>query len=259
MLLALWTCFTLLAPVRAVAWSPQSQATLGLGAMSIAPRDFSRLLMRHKSDFRRGLLAPFDQRDSRLHQQNGDGSGALQEVIRREVQRAINAIEGHRTFSEIAYQAGIAVHYMNDANNPLNSSTKDPLEGKFFGDFVDYLQSIEPRIQLAFTGRDEVFDEDGDVGAFVARALERSRTVYPMIGKEYRRIGKLPGRRYFDDRSTAFGVAAISHSRALTDAALLLRYIWIQAGGADWRALPTKAENRLFVLAKPEDTGGSKR
>ena len=45
-----------------------------------------------------------------------------------------------------------------------------------------------------------------------------------------------------------FGVAALAYSHAVTDAARLFRYIWLQAGGADERPILDKPRERLLLL-----------
>lgn len=234
------------------AWSPDGQIAIGRSAASIAPRDFWRQLERHEGEYLEGLIAPFRDRDPLAHQVNGDGTGTLVEVLRQEVERTISAIRDHHPFEQVAYRAGVVVHYVNDANNPLNCSSSDRSEGQYYADFLDYLDSTAPRTPILFYGLDAAL-ERGDLDGFIERVVERCRRAYPLVGSEYRRIAKLPGRRYFDDRSTAFGLASVARSRAVTDAALLLRYVWLQAGGADWRRPPHAEEDRLLLLPKPTD------
>jgi hypothetical protein len=59
----------------------------------------------------------------------------------------------------------------------------------------------------------------------------RSRELYPYVGEEFYRTGRLRDWRDFDDRSVAFGVAAIALSRGLTDVANFTSYIWHYGGG----------------------------
>jgi hypothetical protein len=220
---------------------------IGAEAARLVPPDFYRQIEKHWQPYLDGVLAPFRDRDGMLHQANPDGTGRLEEVLALEVERTIEYIRNHRPFRDIVEQAGVVVHYSNDLHNPLNCSADDPDEGDYFADFLDYLESARPRVVLVFHGTEPALDR-GDLERFVAGALQRCRDHYPLIGAEYRRVGKLPGRRYFDDRSTAFAVASLAHSRAVTDAALLLRHIWITAGGADFRSPPSRDDNRLVLL-----------
>ena len=83
---------------------------------------------------------------------------------------------------------------------------------------------------------------------FLQRVLDRSRTLYPLIGSEYKRVGRVDGQKLFDDRSTAFAVAALSFSHALTDSAAVLRDIWLRSGGADLRGRAAIENQRLLIL-----------
>jgi hypothetical protein len=231
----------------AFAWTPESQVQIGTEAARLVPPDFFRQIDKHWQPFLDGILVPFRDRDAMLHQTNPDGTGELEDVLALEVERTVQYIRGHRPFRDIVEQAGLVVHYSNDLHNPLNCSSADPKEGDYFADFLDYLESARPRVALVFHGTEPSLDA-GDLAGFIAQVVRRCRDHYPLIGAEYRRIGMLPGRRHFDDRSTAFAVASLAHSRAITDAALLLRHIWIAAGGADFRSPPSSRENRLVRI-----------
>ena len=57
--------------------------------------------------------------------------------------------------------------------------------------------------------------------------LSRTAAFTPLIAEEYRRGDSAS----FDDLSTAFGVASVCYSHAVTDTANLFTYIWREAGG----------------------------
>lgn len=238
--------------VPAAAWTVESQESIATLGARLAPPDFYRQLERHERSYLEGVRAPLRYGDPSYHEKNDDGSGRLDEVIRVEVERAISTIWSHQPFSAVAYQAGVVSHYVADANNPLNTSARDALEGRYFGDFAGYLERVEPKLQTIFYGLDARLDGPAELDRFVRETLARGRALYPLVGQEYRRIGRLPGWRYFDDRSTAFGIAAVSYSRAVSDVALVLRYIWIEAGGADERPTPREEERRYLLVPRPE-------
>lgn len=230
------------------AWTPKSQLAIAREAAKLAPPDLYRQILKHKEAYEAGVLAPFDDGDANRHQKDADGRGSLDKIIAQEGERAVNAIWTHHSFREIVYQLGIVSHYASDANNPLNTSSDDPSEGRYYADYLLYMEGVAPRLQVVFYGLEPALEENGDIGFFASQIIERARTLYPFIGMEYRRIGRVPARDSFDDRSTAFGVAAVSFSRAISDVALMLRYIWIRAGGADERPAPRSDEGRLLLL-----------
>ncbi|MEM1248533.1 MAG: hypothetical protein AAGK22_19305 [Acidobacteriota bacterium] len=253
---------TLAGSSAARAWTPESQIFLVRQAVKVAPKDLRRQLLKHMDEVEKGVLAPFKDGDPAYHQRN-ETDGQLHLVLQREVERTVAAIKAHKPFKDIAYQVGVVAHYVAQANNPLNTSNRDASEKYYYADFRDYLESTEDRLEVVFYGLDRQFETDRRLGGesgYIERTVERSRDLYDTIGKEYRRINKLPGRRYFDDRSSAFGTAALMHSRAVTTTAQILRYLWIEAGGGDWRPTPHDDEGRIFLIPKDEpQTGGRGR
>ncbi len=254
-----------LAAPAALAWTPASQQRIAEQAARLAPPDLYRQLARHRHAYLQGATDPFKDGQPEHHFENGDGAGRLDEVVAQAVRNAVAAIRDHRPFHEIAWRAGVASHYLADANNPLNSAGHDPEEERYFADFLRYLESVEPRVQMVFYGfrpsldwpgldspgldgpgldgrglarpsLDRPLAESPALPVLVAETLERSRGLYPLVGREYRRVGFASGREAFDDRSTAYAVASLAYSHAVSDIAEVLRYIWLAAGGIDSRA-----------------------
>jgi hypothetical protein len=250
-LLALAACALLCAAAPARAWTPATQLVIGREAAALAPPDLARQIHKHKNVFEEGLLAPFQDSDPGRHMKNPDGSGSLDRVLAVEVQAAIDDIRQHRPFEQVVRRLGVISHYMADANNPLATSGVDADEGRYFVDYLRYAESAEPRFPLVFYGASPGLERQRDLTPLLNQALRRGRDLYPLIGREYRRIGFASGRGRFDDRSSAFGVASISFSHAVTDVAQALRYIWLVAGGADERTSVVGGQ-RLLRLPRAE-------
>lgn len=225
-------------PETLAAWTPGMQRILAEEAAWHAPPDLYRQIDRHRDWYLEGVRAPFESGEAERHVKNPDGSGVLDRVIEVEVQTAIEGIRSHQPFHQVVFRLGVVSHYMADANNPLNASDADPRERELFADYLDYMESVEPRVPLVFYGLTPGVHHT--VRPLVDQALARSRRFYPLIGREYRRIEFGSGRERFDDKSTAFAVAAASFSQAVTDIVQVFRHIWTEAGGADRRALPEK-------------------
>jgi hypothetical protein len=179
---------------------------------------------------------------------NADGSGSLDGVIASEISSTIRAIEAHRPFAEVMQRLGRVSHYVADLNLPLNTANVDRDERRYFRDFLDYVETARPRFAVVFYGVGSEWRNGGDVDLWTRRTLARGRKLYPSIGDEYRRIGMAPGNVAFDDRSTAFAVASLSYSHALSDVSRAFRYIWLTAGGGDPRATLALEPERMFVL-----------
>lgn len=237
----------LLAPA-ANAWSPDTQRAIAADAARLAPPDLARQLARYPRELEAGAVEPFNDRDADRHHQNEDGSGALAEAVAGETAATVAALRAFRSFTEVTRRLGRVAHWAADLNNPLNASAADAEEGRYFRDYLLYAESARPRFAVVvYENRPTLAGKD-DVQRLTSEALARSRGLYPMIGREYRRIGFASGRGVFDDRSTAFGVAALAYSHAVTDAARLFRYIWLEAGGTDQRPILEKPRDRLLLL-----------
>jgi len=249
--LLLTTAVVLLAPGMARGWTPSSQQEIAAEAARLAPPDLARQLLRHGDRYLKGVVDAFHERDAMRHMHNPDGSGVLDRVILDEADRAVAMIRRHAPFSDVAYQLGRVSHFVADADNPLNASQADANEGTYFADFLFYAQAVQNRFARIFYGADAALARSpgrDSLQRFVARMLERSRTLYPLIGSEYRRVGRVDGQALFDDRSTAFAVAALSFSHALSDSAAVLRDIWLRSGGADPRGRAAIENQRLLLL-----------
>ena len=249
--LSLPTLVFWLAVLPAAAWTPETQLVIAAEAARLAPPDLYRQIDRHRDEFQAGVLAPFSEAPAEQHVQTRDG-GALVATLLAESEAAVEAIRQHRPFAEVVYRLGVVCHYLADANNPLNVSDADPREPGYFSDYLFYLHSAEPRLPRLFYGLAPGLERMPSLAPVVAEALERGRDVYPLVGREYRRIGFASGSERFDDRSTAFGTASLSFSHAVTDAAQGLIWIWVAAGGHDPRTgLPERGDRILLLPPAP--------
>ncbi|MDX1503755.1 MAG: hypothetical protein R3325_15455, partial [Thermoanaerobaculia bacterium] len=104
-------------------------------------------------------------------------------------------------------------------------------------DYRSYLDSAAARFRVVFYGAGRDVGRPGELSLLVERAGRRGSAYVPFLAEEYRRVGGPPGIDRFDDRSTAFGIGAVAFSHAVSDAVAALRYLWLEAGGADPREL----------------------
>ncbi|HEV8239856.1 MAG TPA: hypothetical protein VGS57_10860 [Thermoanaerobaculia bacterium] len=240
------------------AWSPTTQVSIARTAARLAPPDLARQIEHRADRFRDGVLAPFQEGVPERHYRNRD-RGALDAALADEVAGAVAALREPAPFDDVVYRLGRIAHWVGDANNPLNAAGDDPDEGRYFADWLRYADSARPRFAPVFYLGEPTVQSDRDVRLLVLRALQRGRDLYPRVGDEYRRVHFASGAAAFDDRSTAFGVAAISFSHAITDVARVLHYVWLAGGGGDQRpelwttaavSGPGHPEQRLLLLPK---------
>ena len=256
--LVAWVLLTLAPAPASAAFTPRTQERIALEAARLAPPDLARQIERREEEYLAGVRSPF--RDGSKAHRNAGPEGILDRVIVEETNRAVAYIRDHRTFEEIVRQLGVVAHYVALANNPLATAAGDPREGEYWTDYARYVDSAEPRLPLIFYGVSEGLERQSDDAPLVARTLARGRRLYPLVGREYRRIGFASGVGRFDDRSTAFGVASLAFSHAVTDVTLVMRWIWLQAGGGDPRdALPERGGTLLRLPRLPADPPAESR
>lgn len=230
---------------KAFAWNPQSHQAIALDAARLAPPDLYRQLRRNRASYLIGVEEPTKTGEANRHAQHLDAPHQLDRAIRRAVDEAITSIRLHRPFNEVSYRLGLVAHFLTDANNPLNTSDSDPEERRYQADFSNYLESTQPRVRTMFYGFYPRQGED-HLDRLLASSFARSQGFYPLVGREYRRVGFASGRRSFDDLSTAFAIASLTRSHAVSDIAETLRYIWLTAGGIDTRPkIPLRGERAI--------------
>jgi hypothetical protein len=241
-----------LAASPAPAWTPESHRVIAASAARLAPPDLHRQIARNRDAYLLGAVDPLRDGRPEHHVKNPDGSGRLDEMIALAVDNAIRSIRAHRPFNEIVYRLGVAAHYVADASNPLAVADGDPDEDRYASDFLRYLASTEPRLRTVFYGFQPGFNGDGDLPRLVDEAVRRGRGLYPLVGREYRRVGFRSGVETFSDRSTAFGVASLAYSHAQSDVAEVLRHVWLAAGGMDSRPrIPVRGRQVLLLPLDP--------
>jgi hypothetical protein len=104
----------------------------------------------------------------------------------------------------------VLAHLVADANTP-------PADA----DFARYFESRVKKFPTVFYGPEPQLR----LGVFLDRTLARTAAFKPLIAEEYTRGNSST----FDDHSTAFGIASVCYSHAVTDTANLFTYIWRDA------------------------------
>jgi len=219
-------CAGAAAPVGA--WSRDTILSLADEAAKYAPPDLRRQIERHEQQYREGVLEAM----------RAGGGQPKATAAREAAARAVRAIEQHEPFVEIVRRMGAASYYIALANDPLLLGDTDPEERRYADDWSRYVDSARPRFAVTFEGEGRRVERPEQLDAMVRASFERGRRYYSFLGWEYRRIDYGSGLEGFDDRSTAFGLATLSYSHAVSDMIATLRYIWLRSGGADRRLLP---------------------
>jgi len=178
------------------------------------------ILTRYHSQYYAGV-------DRALAEEGTDAHRAhLRERIQSEANTIVSLIRTKKPMQEVVFRLGMLAHLVGDANNPFHVATDAAVEASHT-DFEHYFEIRMERFPTVFYG----IDLRLALPQYVDRTLNRTAKYAPLMNEEYFRGGKRHTSAEFDDRSTAFGVASICYSHAISDIVNLDYYIWRQAGG----------------------------
>ena len=235
----------LLCPLTATAWTRASDERIANKGAALAPPDLRLLIERFDTDYKQGLArAQSDEGTDSHHYFVMSREGRLRERIERETRSAVDAIRKGEPMNAIVERLGGLAHLVADANNPFHVANGDARLTASKSDFELYFERRLPKFPTVFYGLDPQFR----LTSYLDRTFARSAKFYPLVASEYFRDGQRRTSAAFDDRSTAFGVASISYSRAVTDVVNLYYFIWKEAGG-DVRAAAVMRDGNLLLNA----------
>lgn len=214
-------------PLTAQAWTRSSDVRIARKAARLAPPDLRLLLEQFEPEYLRGIERAQADEGSENHRYLVlSRQGRLRERIERETTATIKMIRGGDPMSMVMERLGTLVHLVADANNPFHV-TDDAQLAPSHNDFETYFERKMAKFPTVFYGLTPNFT----MSAFLDKTFNRSSRYVPLISEEYFRNGTRRTFTEFDDRSTAFGVASISYSHAVSDLVNLYYYIWREAGG----------------------------
>lgn len=210
-----------------LAWSDATVRWVAWSAVEFFPPDFRSHVRRHHDRYdagiQRGLAAPPSWR--------AGTPGNLEQALESQVVHCAAALREPVPLEDLVEEIGVLAVRVVDASDPLAVEHGDPYEPRYAAAYMEYVDTLRDRVRLVYYGQDPGLIYQHDVHGAVTNALSRSAELYPRVGEEFFRTGKLRDWRTLDDRSVAFGVAAISMSWALTDLANFTSYVWHFGGG----------------------------
>jgi hypothetical protein len=191
------------------------------------PGDLADLVRRHDDRYdagiQRGLAAPPAWR--------AGPPGSLLPALEAQVESCAADLRKPVPLADLVEEIGVLAVLVLDINDPLAAIHDDPREATYAAAYESYVTSILEKLRLVYYGQNRDLIFGGAVTATIDSAFDRSGFLYPFIGEEFYRTGQLRDWRVLDDRSVTFGVAGVSLSRALTDLANLVAYVWRNGGG----------------------------
>jgi hypothetical protein len=230
-------------PLTASAWTRASDERIATKAAVLAPPDLRLVLNRFEPEYKAGIARAQAEEGSDTHHYFVlSRSGKLRERIEAETAKTISMVRNREPMSRVVERLGTIAHLVADANNPFHTANDDPRLTPAHDDFEQYFERRMARFPTVFYG----LDARPDVSAIVERAVTRTQHFYPLMSSEYFGGGETHTSADFDDHSTAFGVASVCYSHAVTDLVNLYYYIWREAGG-DVRAAAVMRGGNLVV------------
>ncbi|HUP49252.1 MAG TPA: hypothetical protein VNA04_10725 [Thermoanaerobaculia bacterium] len=233
----------LLYPLAAHGWTRAGDERIARKAAQLAPPDLRLMIERFEPEYKQGLARAQSDEGSDWHR-HFPQTGRLRQRIEAETAGAIAMLRGGEPMSSVVERLGMLAHFMADANNPFHVSNDDPRLAASQLDYKLYFERRLARFPTVFYGLDPSFQ----LGPYLDRTFSRTARFYPLIREEYFRFGQRRSSAEFDDRSTAFGIASISYSRAVSDLVNLYYFIWREAGG-DVRSAPLMRGSNLVLNA----------
>lgn len=232
-----------LVPVLVFAWTPAAEQRIAEKSAALAPPDLKLLLDKYSPQYKKGVMDAAADEGSEAHRFIlMKRSGKLRNQIEQETATVIRMIQTRQPLSGAMERLGRLVHYVSDANNPFHVSDQFPELSPKQRDFESYFERKLEKFPTVFYGLEWPFTPSRYVGSI----FERSASLYPLVHEEYFRHGETHSSEQFDDRSTAFGVASVAYSHAVTDLVNLYYYIWKEAGGDVRTAAPMRSGNLLL-------------
>ncbi len=224
-------------PLTATAWTRASDHQIAERGAQLAPRDLRLLIGRFRREYVAGVDRALAEEGTDIHR------ARLRERIEKETKTVIVMIRANQPMSQVVARLGMLSHLIGDANNPFHVRTDAALEPSH-ADFEHYFERRMESFPTVFYGLDPSFH----LGEYLDRTFARTANFAPLMNEEYFRGGERRTSDDFDDRSTAFGIASICYSHAITDVVNLDYYIWREAGG-DVRSAASMRAGRVVPNA----------
>lgn len=232
-------------PISASAWTRASDERIAKKGAALAPPDLRTVIEHFDGDYRHGLASAQAEEGSESHRFFVlSREGRLRERIEKETATTIRMIRTGEPMSLVAERLGTLAHLVADANNPFHVANDDARLAESHNDFEQYFERKLAKFPTVFYGLDPKFA----LGPYLDKTFARTAKFYPLMSEEYFRGGERRTSADFDDRSTAFGVASVCYSRAVTDLVNLYYYIWKEAGG-DVRSAAAMRRGNLLLNA----------
>lgn len=207
-------------------WSATTTRHVAWTAVGFFPDDLARQIRRHHRRFDAGLQHGYASASRRAVD-----ASELATLLEAQAQGCARDLRQPIPFADLVERLGVLAAWVMRANDPLAVGNSDSREVRYSQAYRRYVDQALPRVRLVYYGQDRALVTERRLGPSVEATLQRAHSLYPFVGEEFYRTGSLRDWRTFDDRSVAFGVAAVSLSHGLSDLANIASFVWRQGGG----------------------------
>jgi hypothetical protein len=196
-------------------WTRAADRRIAAKSAELAPPDLRLLIDKYNDEYLRGIDEALSTEGTDIHRRK------LREQIESRTRGIVKMIRSNEPMSAVVREFGVLAHLVGDANNPFHIGDDD---AEAHADFEQYFERRLARFAPVFYGIDRNFV----LNAYLDKMFARTTRFSPLMAEEYERGSSAT----FDDRSTAFGVASVCYSHAITDVVNLDYFIWKAAGGS---------------------------
>lgn len=223
----------LLTPTLLFAWTPAAEQRIAATSTRLAPPDLRMLIEKYSFEYKQGLTrAAADEGTDSHRYAVTSRRGRLEQRLENDIRSAITMIRKRDSLANLVETLGVIAHFVSDANNPFHLDDSDPRMAGCQQDYEAYFEREMRKFPVVFYGvQPRLVPKQ-----YIEQMFARTARFYPLVSEEFYRFGERRSASEFDDRSTAFGVASVCYSRAITDTVNLYYYIWGEAGGDVRRA-----------------------
>ena len=190
-----------LVPFNAHAWTAGADRHIAAAGAKLAAPGVYSMVQSYDADFARGIAKAAAEEGRH---------GVLRARIESETRDVIRMLKSNAPPPDVVERLGVLAHLVADANTPPANA-----------DFARYFESRVAKFPTVFYGPEPQLK----LGVFLDRTFARTAGFKSLIAEEYTRGNSST----FDDHSTAFGIASVCYSHAVTDTANLFTYIWRDA------------------------------
>lgn len=199
----------------AMAWTRAADQRIAVKSAELAPPDLRLIISKYNKEYLRGVDDALATEGTDIHRRR------LRERIDVQTRGIVKMIRTNQPMAAVVGELGNLSHLVGDANNPFHIGDDDAAARV---DFEQYFERRLARFAPVFYG----LDTNLVLSSYLDKMFARTTRFSPLMAEEYSRGNGAT----FDDRSTAFGVASVCYSHAITDNVNIFYFIWKAAGGS---------------------------